>query len=202
MTKVSKKELIIEYSRKSFSKLGYELTCLESVAKECGITKPAIYYHFKDKATLYKAVVCPEFTALARKIEEFTQTGSAVQRLNAYIHTFGEFLISNPDFSAIFAREIANGSANLPDECIEQLSRTIKQLIKILHTGVSERVFEEESPFLIQMMIVTPLISCHTTKPLRERIANFTQDETISLEPEFENIIDSLSKKIIKGLQC
>ncbi len=202
MAKVSKKKLIIEHSGKSFSELGYELTSLESVAKKCGITKSAIYYHFKDKAALYKAVVCPEFTALAQKIEEYTQTGNAVQRLNAYIHTFGEFLISNPDFSAIFAREIANGSKTIPDECIEQLSRTIKQLAKILHAGISERVFEEESPFLIQMMIVTPLISCHTTKSLRERVANFTQSETLPLEPEFENIIELLSKKIIKGLQC
>jgi len=202
VAKISKKELIIEQSRKSFSQLGYELTSLESIAKECGITKPAIYYHFKDKATLYKAVVCPEFTALAQKIEESTQIGNAVERLNAYIHTFGEFLISNPDFSAIFAREIANGSKTIPDECIEQLSRTIKQLINILHTGTSEGVFEEESPFLVQMMIVTPLISCHTTRPLRERIANFTQNEIIPLEPHFKNIIESLSKKIIKGLQC
>ncbi len=202
MAKVSKKELIIEHSRKSFSQKGYELTCLESVAKECGITKPAIYYHFKDKATLYKAVVCPEFTALAQKIEESTQTGNALQRLNAYIYTFGNFLISSPDFSAIFAREISNGSANLPDECTEKLSRTIKQLANILQAGVVESLFEEESPFLVQMMIVTPLISCHTAKPLRERIANFAQDDSIPLEPEFENIIESLSKKIIKGLQC
>ena len=202
MAKVSKKELIIQHSRNSFSELGYELTSLESVAKECGITKPAIYYHFKDKASLYKAVVCPEFTALAEKIEKCTQEGDAVERLSAYIHTFGEFLISNPDFSAIFAREIANGSQTIPDECIEQLSRTIKQLVHILHAGVSEGVFEEESPFLVQMMIVTPLISCHTTKPLRKRIANFAQNETIPLEPQFENIIESLSKKIIKGLQC
>ena len=202
MAKVSKKELIIEHSRESFSKLGYELTSLESVAKECGITKPAIYYHFKDKAALYKAVVCPEFTALAQQIEDLTQTGSAIQRLQSYIHTFGHFLVSNPNFSAIFAREIANGAANLPDACIEQLSRTIKQLANILDTGVTEGVFEKEPPFLVQMMIVTPLISCRTTKPLRQRVASFTQNRETPLEPQFDNIIESLSKKIIKGLQC
>ncbi len=202
MAKISKKELIIEHSRKSFSKNGYELTSLESIAKECEITKPAIYYHFKDKATLYKAVVCPEFTALAEKIEKNTQDGDAVKRVQNYISTFGNFLISNPDFSAIFAREIANGSANIPDECINQLSRTIKQLVNILYAGESEGVFSKESPFLIQMMIVTPLISCHTSKPLRERVALHAQNSKISLEPNFANIIDSLSTKIIKGLKC
>jgi len=102
---MSKKELIIEHARTSFSKHGYELTTLEAVAKECSITKPAIYYHFKDKSALYKAVVCPEFTAIAENIESNTQAGIPLERLKSYIETFGEFLISHPDFSAILKRE-------------------------------------------------------------------------------------------------
>ena len=202
MSKVSKKELIIQHSRKSFSQNGYELTTLESVAKKCGITKPAIYYHYKDKATLYKAVVCPEFRAVAQKIEENTKEGFPVERLQSYIKTFGEFLISNPDFSAIFAREIANGSSAMPDECIEQLSRTIKQLILILKDGEDSDIFTKEPPFLIQMMIVTTLSSYNTSQPLRQRISKVIQYDTTLVEPNFNNIIDSLSKKIIKGLLC
>ena len=202
MPKVSKKELILYHARESFSKNGYELTTLEAIAKECNITKPAIYYHFKDKAALYKAVICPEFTGVALKIEENTQVGTPTQRLENYIKTFGEFLISNPSFSAIFAREIANGSSTMPDDCIEQLSRTIKQLISILHVGEEANVFTKEPPFLIQMMIVTTLTSYHTTKPLRGRIFESIEDDLSQVEPNFQNIIDALSQKIIKGLLC
>ena len=199
MAKVSKKELIIKHSLKSFSKLGYELTSLESIAKECGITKPAIYYHFKDKTALYKAVICPEFTSVAQHIEQNTQEGSAVQRLECYIKTFGDFLISHPDFNAIFAREIANGARTIPDECIEQLSRTFEQLISILDAGKKEEVFQEVTPFLIQMMIVTTLTSYNTAKQLRQRISSVIGN---TQEPHFHNIIDSLCEKIIKGLLC
>ncbi len=202
MPKVSKKELIIYHARESFSKNGYELTTLEAIAKECSITKPAIYYHFKDKATLYKAVVCPEFTAIALKIKENTQMGTPTKRLENYIKTFGEFLISNPSFSAIFAREIANGASSMPDECIEQLSRTIGQLISILNDGESAKTFTKEPPFLIQMMIVTTLTSYNTAQPLREKISQYMQNKTTQAEPNFHNIIDALSQKIIKGLLC
>lgn len=203
MTKrVSKKDLIVASAREHFSKYGYELSTLENIAKECGITKPAIYYHFKDKAALYKAVVCPEFTSLAEKIEQYAQEGTPIERLERYITTFGEFLISNPTFSAIFARELANGSINMPDDCIEKLSRTIKQLVLILQKGEQEGVLQPTTPFLVQMMIVTPLISYQTTKPLRAKITQFAQDEHMSLEPNFSNIIETLSEKIIKGLQC
>lgn len=201
MSKLSKKELILHHAKSLFSKHGYELTTLEAVAKACNITKPAIYYHFKDKAALYKAVICPEFTAIAENIEQNTQEGSPQERLQNYIKTFGEFLISHPDFSAIFSREIANGATTIPDDCIEQLSRTFKQLINILDAGMKENLFREATPFLVQMMIVTTLTSYNTTKHLRERIAKAIQNEAVQ-EPNFHNIIDSLSDKIIKGLQC
>ncbi|RLG40983.1 MAG: TetR/AcrR family transcriptional regulator, partial [Thermoproteota archaeon] len=50
MAKISKKELILATAIEHFSRFGYELTTLDSIAKECSITKPAIYYHYKDKA--------------------------------------------------------------------------------------------------------------------------------------------------------
>ena len=196
---MSKKELIIENAKNSFSRVGYELTTLESIAKECSITKPAIYYHFKDKAALYKAVVCPEFTAIAEQIEEQTQVGTPKERLESYIKTFGKFLISHPDFNAIFAREIANGGMSMPSECVKQLSRTLRQLIDILESGEKEGLFQKKTPFLIQMMIVTTLTSYNTAKPLRERISQVVKSKD-KQEPNFHNIIDSLSRHIIKGL--
>ena len=202
MAKPSKKELILQQAKKHFAEFGYELTTLDAVAAACEITKPAIYYHFKDKLTLYKAVICPEFSAIAQKIEENTQSGNAIERLQNYIHTFGAFLITSPEFSAIFAREMADGSQTMPDDCIKQLSRTLIQLISILEAGKKEGVFESEHPFLVQMMIVTTLTSYNTTRPIRERIAQLIDKRVATPEPHFHNIIEALSHKIIKGLQC
>ena len=147
-------------------------------------------------------MICPDFTEVAQNIEENTQVGAPDERLRAYVTTFGSFLISHPSFSAIFAREIANGAITIPDTCIEQLSRTIKQLIIILQEGEKKGIFTQESPFLIQMMIVTTLTSYNTTRPLRKRISNLIQKSSREIEPNFENIIDSLANKIIKGLLC
>lgn len=202
MAKKSKKELILTTAIENFSKFGYENTNLDLIAKECSITKPAIYYHYKDKATLYEAVVCSQFSKLAQIIEENTLDGDAKHKLHNYIHTFGSFLISNPTFSSIFAREIASGATTLPLKCSIFLSRTLSRLMQILEEGVTQEIFEEENPFLIQMMIVTTLTSYNTTKPLREKVLSVLKDKSKLLEVEFENIIESLSRKIIKGLLC
>jgi len=202
MVKVSKKKIIIQKALKYFSLYGYENTNLELIAKDCNITKPAIYYHFKDKAALYKETICVLFSEIAIKIEENCVDSSAVENLANYIKTFGDFLISHPDFNAIFAREIANGAKTLPLECTKFLSKTLFILKDILEDGLKEGVFEEENPFMIQMMIVSTLTSYNTSRPLRENVAQVLEGATTVPEPNFQNVVESLSKKIIKGLRC
>ena len=201
MAKVSKKDIIVQKALKYFSLYGYENTNLELIANDCGITKPAIYYHFKDKAALYKESICMLFLEIATQIEKNCADGSAEEKLQNYIKTFGDFLISNPDFNAIFAREIANGAKTLPLECTKSLSRTLFKLKEILEDGFKEKVFEIENPFMIQMMIVSTLTSYNTSKPLRENVAEVI-GTTHAPEPNFKNVVESLSKTIIKGLRC
>jgi len=202
MAKVSKKEIILQSAIEHFSKFGYESTSLENIAKECNITKPAIYYHYKDKAALYQTVICSQFSRLVEGIEKNTEVGNAEEKLDMYIVTFGRFLISHPTFNAIFAREIASGGNSLPTKCSKLLSRTLSRLMKILEDGQTEGVFEEENPFMIQMMIVSTLTSYNTTKPLREKVFSLLEEKSKLPEPNFQNVVESISQKIIKGLKC
>jgi AcrR family transcriptional regulator len=200
--KISKKKLILEAAITRFSMYGYESTTLDMIAQDCHITKPAIYYHFKDKASLYESVVCSQFSIVAERIEAATKEGSAPERIGGYISTFGECLINSPSFNAIFAREIAGGASTLPSKCTRILSRTLLCLIDILDDGKKEGIFGEENPFMVQMMIVSTLTSYNTTSPLRERIVEEFVPDRKSLEPHFENVIEDLTQKIIKALTC
>jgi AcrR family transcriptional regulator len=46
---LTKKEEILEVAKVHFANKGYERTSLDDVAKDLNITKPALYYHFKNK---------------------------------------------------------------------------------------------------------------------------------------------------------
>ncbi len=199
---ISKKDLIIEKSFELFSKYGYEGATLDELAKVCGITKPAIYYYFKDKASLYEAVVCSQFAYLEERILSQTDRGEATERLRNYIKTFGEFLIKSPFFSAIFSREITAGADTLPSSCADRLSGILKRLVEILELGERDGVFERENPFMVQMMIVTPLTAYHVSRPLREKIAKRLDNYNLIENVEFQDIVDKLSEKIIKALTC
>jgi TetR/AcrR family transcriptional regulator len=198
---LSKKELIINVASKHFSEYGYERASLDVVAKEVGVTKPAIYYHFKDKYALYEAVLCSKFSALLERMQSVYEVEEPKDALRAYVETFGNFLLEHPCFAAMFARELADGAKNIPQSCTKSLSQILKLLSTILLKGEEEGVFGKENPFMIQLMIVSTLINYKTTKKLREGVVmNLADIKNIDIE--LKDIIENLANKIVKAVQC
>jgi len=200
--KISTKALIIQVAGEHFSRYGYELSNMEAIAKECHISKPAIYYHFKDKAALYETVLIKHFSELSNAIEENTLSADPKENLSMYIRTFGNYLIATPSFSAIFSREIANDAKSIPDSCIAELSKTLNRLLEILEKGEEKGVFHCENPFMIQMMVVTTLSAYLTTKDLRRRVSLVLTEHREKLDPDVDDVIENLSEKILKALSC
>lgn len=48
---------LLTIARKHFSTYGYKNTSLESIVEEAGVTRGAIYHHFKNKKNLFKVVL-------------------------------------------------------------------------------------------------------------------------------------------------
>uniref|UniRef100_UPI00352B949B TetR/AcrR family transcriptional regulator n=2 Tax=Aerococcaceae TaxID=186827 RepID=UPI00352B949B len=53
----SSRSRIIEVARNKFMSSGYKATSTRMIAKEVGITQPNLYYHFKNKESLYLGVL-------------------------------------------------------------------------------------------------------------------------------------------------
>ncbi len=198
----SKKEAILEVSAHFFANKGYIKTTLDEIASECSITKPAIYYHFKDKQNLYEAVLCKRFALISEKILNETQKDNPTDALEAYVKTFGYYLIEDIDFGAIFARELADGANNLPKKCIKNLSIILERLDEILLQGKRVGAFQEENPFMIQLMIVSTLTNYQTTHKLRKDVLSQLNGTKEHINPELSDIIDNLAQKIKKALIC
>ena len=51
------RELILDTAEIMFSKRGVSRTCLDDIAQAAGLTRGAIYGHFKDKADMFNAMI-------------------------------------------------------------------------------------------------------------------------------------------------
>jgi TetR/AcrR family acrAB operon transcriptional repressor len=54
---MASRERILDSAAKVFGQHGYRLASMELVAQECGLTRQALYHHFRSKEALFRAVV-------------------------------------------------------------------------------------------------------------------------------------------------
>ncbi|WP_456391565.1 TetR/AcrR family transcriptional regulator [Nitratifractor sp.] len=197
----NKKAAILLTAAQHFSRYGYEGISLDAIAEEVGITKPAIYYHFKDKAGLYEAVLLERLQKLGDAIEEATGRGDPVEKLRSYIDTFGEFLQEHRCFAAILAHEFADNGAHMPESAVCELSRTLGRLTAILSEGREAGVFELNNPMQIQLMVVSTLIMHQTTRNLRHRALEcLGDDRSASIEADMGSLASDLAQIVLRAL--
>jgi len=176
---MSKKREILEVAKVHFANKGYENTSLDDVAKDLGITKPALYYHFKNKKTIYNEIFKQEFSKLDL---------SKVNSLKDYIFTLADFFEKNREIRKMFSKELACEAYNLEDETIKIISKTIKKLKEFIN---------QENLFLIQTIIMSTLTNYHNTINLRKKVSNLT-----NINPNINDIkieLYEMIKNHIKG---
>jgi AcrR family transcriptional regulator len=62
------RERIMETARNQFVKEGYQHVSMRKIANELDYTHGAIYYHFKNKAELFYAIIAEDFVALDQEL--------------------------------------------------------------------------------------------------------------------------------------
>lgn len=80
---------LIEAARRLFTEKGYAATGTPEVVEQAGVTRGALYHHFKDKQDVFQAVVEAEAAQIAQEIEvnsahTETPVDALIQGANAY----------------------------------------------------------------------------------------------------------------------
>ena len=81
---------LLDTARTIFTEQGYSAAATEEIVRRAGVTRGALYYHFRDKATLFGAVfdeVGQEYTAVLRA-DIMSVEGDAWQRLMTGVERF------------------------------------------------------------------------------------------------------------------
>jgi AcrR family transcriptional regulator len=149
-----KRDQIINAAVELFYEHGYQRTTLDAVAQRLDVTKPFIYYHFKDKEEVLLEIsrrsIVKANEALADALEA---KGSPTQRLHRAIHTVMRAVIENQRYTTIFFREQKNLSEQSRTPLYEQHSRYDKLLVSLLREGQRKGEFKVDDPGLCALAI-------------------------------------------------
>ena len=197
MTKVKTSQKILNCATRMFAQHGYDGTIMDDLAEQCGVNKASIYYHHKDKATLYENALTALFTPIADAVVEAVGSeDTPAEKLERHIKEFAIANAENPHFAAILMREMASGGANMPVRAREQMQRVLFQLREILQMGVSQNIFKSSDPLIIHFMIVGTINLFVASIPLRKSLPEMGQAQNRNIESAY----DQITKTIITSL--
>jgi AcrR family transcriptional regulator len=91
------REMILDAARELFVTKGYQHVSMREIAKKLKYSHGAIYYHFKNKAELFYALVAQDFSLLDQKLEQILKENNidSKTKLEKILLGFLEFGINH-----------------------------------------------------------------------------------------------------------
>lgn len=129
---------LLHAALKSFADRGYAATSVQQIVNAARVSKPALYYYFKDKAGLFDALVDQAHDERYRLMQEAAQRGGTLaEKLEEIAAAIFEFSVRNRElmrlaFATAFA---ASGEAPGQTKCREKGKRSFAFIRCLIESG-------------------------------------------------------------------
>jgi AcrR family transcriptional regulator len=153
-----------------FAARGFDGAKVDRIAARARVNKAMVYYHFENKADLYRAILHDTFQGIAAAVAAARAAGGPPgEQLVRYVRTLAAESATRPHFAALWLREMAEGGRHLDQSIVADLGAILGVLAGILGDGRASGAFRDVHPFVAQIGIVAPLLLFTASAPLRER---------------------------------
>lgn len=170
------KARVFEAAAAEFAAHGFAGAKVDRIAARARVNKAMIYYHFTNKAALYRAVVGDMFAATATQVRALRAgrltPAEQIDELIAIIAREGQ---AREHFPRMWLRELADGGRHMGEKNFADMTAIVSTLAAILADGVRAGTFRPVSPFVAQVGIVGPLFLFMATAPMRRAVASHSR---------------------------
>ncbi|WP_159885911.1 TetR/AcrR family transcriptional regulator [Paenibacillus puerhi] len=129
------RDRILSEARQLFVEHGYHALTMRSIAKAMGYSHGALYYHFKEKAELFYALVTEDFRDLLNRQREMlrrTRLGDMAQ-LEKLMLEFIKFGLENPNHYEIMFMikdpELQRYSRTEQAQCLDLFATVVRSVV-------------------------------------------------------------------------
>jgi TetR/AcrR family transcriptional regulator len=138
--------VILAAAEEEFAQHGFTAARTEAIAAKTGVAKSMIYYYFKDKEGLYRAVLKRSHSNLVQMLQKLELDYSSPDlALEKFLRALLDCVSRNPKLPTIMFHEaVQNQGKYYKDSDSVSIDAT---LIAILEKGVSAGIFRQLDPF-------------------------------------------------------
>ena len=169
---------ILQAAAKEFAEYGIAGARTETIAREARVNKALLYYYFKDKETLYGAVLDEAFSGLKNTVFRVLDGNLPPrEKMMAYAGAYFDFIASNQIYPRLMQREMMRArEGNSPH--IDKVIRTYIQPIfarvsHVMREGISAGDFRPVDPVHFVPSMVAMIVFYFSSAPMMQKIVGF-----------------------------
>ena len=150
---------IFQAAATEFSERGYDAAGVDRIAGRAHVNKAMIYYHYGSKLELYHEVLRDMLRAIALRARAIADgTGTADEKLAAWIAAVVEEAAARPWFPPIMLRELGSAAAHVDTETLGIMNTVFIAVRDIIVQGQRDGLFRAADPLLTHMTILPAIL--------------------------------------------
>lgn len=180
------REHLVQAARQVFMRYGFKKTALDDIAKEARKGKSTIYYYFKSKDEIFKAVIEAESEIRNQTIDEqVSAVEDPQQKLRTYIFVRLLSLKKVDNYYEAIKNDLLDNLYFINSLRIKHLDSEVTFVKNLLQEGIDKGVYTIQNPELTARTLVTLLQGFEV--PLIQK--NLTDEEIQKSIDEMLNIL-------------
>ncbi|MFZ0797250.1 MAG: TetR/AcrR family transcriptional regulator [Terriglobales bacterium] len=142
---------ILKAAVAEFAELGIAGARTDAIARAAHVNKALLYYYFKDKDSLYEAVLDQVFSGLRAQVMPVLESKLPPrQKMLEYLAAYFDYIAENPQFPRVvqaeWMRSGAKGSAPMQRIAREYFRPIFEKLVDVLREGIKAGEFRAVNP--------------------------------------------------------
>ena len=145
---------VLRAAERVFAERGYAGARMDDVAADVGIRRASMVYYFRDKRSLYLALLDDLFGNLFRQYEAaLAEGGSAKDRILRCVDVWASHVTERPGMLRILFWEIARIRRSTVEPLVAEIAPMFTAVAEVIETGQREGTFRPVDPMRFMMTI-------------------------------------------------
>jgi TetR/AcrR family transcriptional regulator len=163
---------ILAAAAAEFAARGFAGARVDRIARRARVNKAMIYYHFRSKDALYRALLRDVFARAAERLRAVADgPGDPADKMDRLIAGLAAFVEEHAFFPAIMLRELAEGGSRLDRETLLALTALPSAVAAVVAEGTSQGTFRPVHPLFAYLSLVAPIVTFVAGAPLQKQVA-------------------------------
>jgi TetR/AcrR family transcriptional regulator len=194
---------ILQAAAQEFAQHGIAGARTDAIAREAKVNKALLYYYFKDKETLYGAVLYEAFSGLKTTVFRVLDGDQPPgQKIMAYAGAYFDFIASNQLYPRLMQREMMRareGHSVHIDKIIKNYLQPIfARVSQVLIEGIADGEFRRVDPVHFVPSMVAMIVFYFSSAPMMQRIVGFNPLTPERIAERRAAVLDFISAALFK----